>query len=872
MDAERWRRVQGVFEQAAVLPVEEREAFLAAACEGDPDLRAEVESLLGSAGTAETFLSDMASRAGLFSVRGPPPPPPKVPDHRFGPYRATRLLGRGGMGAVFVAERSDDQFRMEVALKALAGAPLSADSRARFLSERQILAGLHHPNIAQLLDGGVSDDGTPYFVMELVEGRSIDRFSEEEGLPIRARLDLFLQVCAGVSHAHTNLVVHRDLKPSNILVTEDGTVKLLDFGIARMLQSDDALYLTATRAPHPMTVAYASPEQIRGEPPTTSCDVYGLGVLLYRLLTGRHPYDFPEGSGYVELSRVICETMPSAPSERLLRSGNGKTGGAGSTGVTGRRGPDPLPATDSVEDPDRIREEARALKGDLDWIVLKALEKDPARRYASVSEFAEDVRRYLEGWPVLARPVTLSYRARRFVGRHRGPVAASALVAALVLALGALGVRYVVDTRAQSRALAEEAQATQAVSDFLVGLFALANPRSGGADTLTARALLERGRGRAGDELAAVPAIQARVFGTLAQVYWGLGYGLEADSLAWAAVDLRRENLGPTHPETLDAALYLAHLRRDQANPQSLALAESEYREILALIGDEPDWRRQRIKAEEGLGRTLILLDRAEEAVPHLRAALDIGAETLEPSDIVLMDIKQTQAALFRQLSMPDSAEALYLSLIEGYEAMGADGERQLGTVFNNLGYLMRVQNRLDEAESWYRLSLDGFGHTRGPVETSTLYSNLAMVLLTQERAEEMEAVMLAGLEHAQSHWPPDHWRVGRAYNMLGQGLLEVGDAGRAEGYLLKGFQIYEAGLGPEHSWTARARGNLGTVYHRLGRRDEALAYLEKSYADLLAQEQLRGLPARRIVDELAELYREMGRPDLAEQLVQVQD
>jgi serine/threonine-protein kinase len=871
MDAERWRRIQDVFEEAAVLPREARDAFLSVACEGDPELRAEVVSLLSSAETADTFLSDIASRAGLGAVHGPPSSSVEVPKHAFGPYRATRLLGRGGMGAVFVAERSDDQFKMEVALKALAGAPLRAESRARFLSERQILAGLHHPNIAQLLDGGVSDDGTPFFVMELVEGRSIDAFCEERGLSVEDRLELFLQVCAGVGHAHTNLVVHRDLKPSNILVTDDGTVKLLDFGIARMLQSEDALYLTATQAPHPMTVAYASPEQIRGEPPSTSCDVYGLGVLLYRLLTGRHPYDFPEGSGYVELSRVICEAVPTTPSQRILRDLDGRGEGRGATGVNGGPGDGSSPPADPEPNPDldRRRERGRALKGDLDWIVLKALEKEPGRRYASVAEFAEDIRRHLSGWPVQARPVTFSYRTRRFMGRHRGPVAASAVVAILVLALGVLGVRYVVDTRAQSRALAEEARATQAVSDFLVGLFAVADPRQGGADTLTARALLERGRGRAGEELAEIPGIQARVFGTLAQVYWGLGYSLEADSLAWAQLDLRRQQLGPDHPETLDAALYLAHLRREQGNRESLPLAESIYREVLAQVDGNEDGLQQRIDAEEGLGRTLILLEREEEAVAHLRTALEIGTEILEPNDLNLLGIKGAQAALFRQLEMPDSAELLYRSLIEGYEALGEEGERDVGVVLNNLGYLMRVQDRMDEAEAWYRLSLDGYEHTRAPAETMLLHSNLALVLQEQGNVDEMEDVLRKAVDYAESHWPPEHWRVGAAHNALGQGLLMAGRPERAEGHVSKALEIYEAALGPEHSWTARARGHMGITYRRLGRNEEALVYLEQSYADLLAQDALRSPPSRRIVDELSALYRDMGRPDLAEQLVQ---
>jgi tetratricopeptide (TPR) repeat protein len=739
-------------------------------------------------------------------------------------------------------------------LKALAGAPLSAESRARFLSERQILANLHHPNIAQLLDGGLSDEGTPYFVMELVEGSSIDEFSDSNGLSVPERLELFLQVCAGVSHAHQNLVVHRDLKPSNILVTEDGTVKLLDFGIARMLQPEDGLYLTATQAPHPMTVAYASPEQIRGEPPNTSCDVYGLGVLLYRLLTGRHPYDFPEGSGYVELSRVICETIPTAPSERLGSTGNG---------VRRRRDPGSGSNPDSTADPERNRELIRSLKGDLDWIVLKALEKEPDRRYGSVAEFADDVRRYLSGWPVTARPVTLSYRARRFVGRHRGPVATAALVAVLVMALGVLGVRYVVDTRAQSRALAEETQATQAVSDFLVGLFTLTDPSAGGGDTLTAR-----GRARTGQELGDVPIVHARVLGTLARVYRGLGFAWEADSLALAAVELNRDHLGPTHPETLNGALYLGQLGWESYNDVGMGRAEVMYREILDLIRDSTHLAEFAARAEVGLGQTLIRMGRAEEALPHVQRGLALASETFASDDPDFLVMQNARAALYRQLEMPDSAELVYRELLAAHEARGPEGRSLIGVVLNNLGYLMRVRGRLEEAEAFYLRSLREFEEGRAPAETVILYNNLTGVLEMRGKADEMEAILQESLEFSEANWPPGHWRIGAAESGFGQRLVAVGRPEEGEPHLRRGLEIYEAALGPEHSWTARTRGNLGIALARLDRHEEARSQLEKGYWDLFESGSMRQ-SIERFAEELTTLYREMGRPDLAEALAQ---
>jgi len=395
VESRRWQRVKEVFAAAVERPAAERDAYLDRACDGDPELRREVASLLDFHREPDP---EPGSGAATTATE------PEAGD-RIGPYRLLGVIGSGGMGTVYLAERADDAFRKRVAVKVVrhglgVGGPGAAEELARFRTERQILAALEHPNIARLLDGGTTGDGLPYLVMEHVEGEPIDRYCERRGLGLRARLELFRTVCAAVHSAHRSLVVHRDLKPSNILVTASGEPKLLDFGIAKLLDPAPAISTVALTTPSErvMTPDYASPEQVQGEPITTATDVYLLGVLLYELLTGRRPF---RASGALpwELQRAICEQEPEPPSA-----------------VTGDR----------------------RLRGDLDNVVAMAMRKDPERRYASARELGEDVRRHLEGLPVAARPDTLLYRAGKLVRRHRVATAAAAAVLA-ALAVGMVG-------------------------------------------------------------------------------------------------------------------------------------------------------------------------------------------------------------------------------------------------------------------------------------------------------------------------------------------------------------------------------------------------------------------------------------------------
>ncbi len=419
MTAEQWQKVKELFQSALERAPEERQAFLVDACKGNDRLVREVVSLLKFDARADGFIEAPATAVvpELFTPR-----PSKFVGSRIGPYLIIREIGQGGMGAVCLAERADEQYEQRVAIKLVKPGLDSAFIINRFLSERQILANLDHPNIANLLDGGTTEDGSPYLVMEFIDGLPIDQYCDVHRLPIKDRLKLFTTVCAAVAHAHRNLIIHRDLKPSNVLVTDQGTPKLLDFGIAKILVPDTSALPTEFTAANVrlMTPDYASPEQVRGDTITTSSDIYSLGVLLYKLLTGHHPYRVKKNLAK-EIERVVCEQEPERPSTMVSR-----TEDASSTNGASRLTVTPVSvSSDRDTEPGKLR---RLLGGDLDNIVLMAMRKEPQRRYLSVEQFSEDVRRHLEGLPVIARKDTLVYRTEKFVRRHKVGVAAAAMV------------------------------------------------------------------------------------------------------------------------------------------------------------------------------------------------------------------------------------------------------------------------------------------------------------------------------------------------------------------------------------------------------------------------------------------------------------
>jgi serine/threonine protein kinase len=411
MTREQWQNVRRILEEALQIGQEQRARYLEAACNGDAELRAEVESLLAANEQASgDFLTGKAIDYVADASGSPASPIGSLEGHRIGPYQVLEEIGHGGMGTVYRAVRADDQYRKQVAIKVVRGGLGDGFATVRFRAERQILANLDHANIARLLDGGATEDGRPYVVMEYIQGRPIDEYADAHKLSVRARLKLFRTVCAAVAYAHQRLVIHRDIKPGNILVTEEGDPKLLDFGIAKILDEEqhaDGSEPTVTMV-RLMTPDYASPEQVRGAPVTTATDVYSLGVALYGLLTGRRPYRVT-GKTPHDIVQAVLETEPEKPSTAV-----GRLEEKSAEAVSGVR----------EGSPEKLR---RRLRGDLDNIVLKALRKEPERRYASVEQFSEDIRRHLDGLPVSARPDTLAYRSSKFVRRHRVAVIAAVL-------------------------------------------------------------------------------------------------------------------------------------------------------------------------------------------------------------------------------------------------------------------------------------------------------------------------------------------------------------------------------------------------------------------------------------------------------------
>lgn len=536
MSSEAWRRTQELFLAALELNPEDRACFLDQACGGDPSLRAAVERLLRSderagsfledailtgaialsdAGLSDAALSDAAlSDPAIFDAALSDPAlsdaalsDPALFDgdgasmigRRIGTYKIHALIGQGGMSTVYLAVRADDQFQKRVALKLVKRGMDTDEIVRRFRTERQILAGLDHPNIALLLDGGTSEDGLPYFAMEYVEGARIDEYCDDHRLDIDQRLKLFCTVCSAVHYAHQNLVVHRDIKPANIVVTEDGVPKLLDFGIAKLLNPDLSAQTVQYTAMGQglLTPEFASPEQIRGRTITTASDVYSLGVLLYLLLTGRLPYSL-EGRHPRAIERAVCETEPVKPSLTVNRVDEV----VASDGTRFQLTPESVSRVRN-EQPERLR---RRLAGDLDNIVLMALRKDPQRRYASAQQFAEDIRRHRHGRTVTARKDTVRYRTGKFIRRNKAGTTLLAVILAFAVAMTVLAVRLKTerDYAAGERDKAEE------VSAMLVRIFQIADPSNAKrGETITAREILDQSASRIEREFADQPETRA---------------------------------------------------------------------------------------------------------------------------------------------------------------------------------------------------------------------------------------------------------------------------------------------------------------------------------------------------------------------------
>lgn len=595
MSPERWKRLQELFERALATHPAQRRLLLEDECGSDPALCEQVLALVAASEEGNTAaFEERVEKAIDGSLHPAQLRPGQIVDR----YRIVELIGRGGMGAVYLAERADQQFQQRAALKVVERG-LAGQHAQRFRAERQILALLEHPNIARLLDGGQTHDGTPYLVMEYVDGQRIDVYCREHTLDVEARVRLMQQVCAAVQYAHQSLVVHRDIKPSNILVTTDGTPKLLDFGIAKLLDAPtpEGTVPVTRLLDRVLTPEHASPEQLRGEAVRTVSDVYGLGVLLYELLAEAHPYEL-RGLTLPQIQHAVCETQPPPPSVVLARASA-----------------------------PHLRARTADVRGDLDTIVLKAMHPEPGRRYPSALALAEDLQNFLEGRPIEARPDTFFYRAGKFIRRNALATGAAAVSLVAIISL----VAFYTQRLATERDVAErERQRATHVAEFMIDVFRRANPNVSGGDEVTVRAALDAAASRIETDLAGLPQIRVTLMRHMGQSYSGIGSWTEAKDLLERTVAAARENLGDDDVELIRALEALGHVEYNMSRNDEAASHFAEAEAIRVATGLDRNAGAARL--QHSIASVLRAQQKYTEALEVHRKAESL-ARALNPQD-----------------------------------------------------------------------------------------------------------------------------------------------------------------------------------------------------------------------------------------------
>ncbi|WP_263354692.1 serine/threonine-protein kinase [Acidicapsa acidisoli] len=746
LTAQDWLRLQEIFDRAVDLPADSRGLYLDEVCADAPDLRLRVVSLLSSF-DGDTQVGELIGSAASATLHSSLP----AIGGRLGPYKITGVLGQGGMGVVYRAVRDDDEYQKEVAIKVAAVGVFTGDLHQRFLHERQILANLDHPSIARLLDGGTTPEGMPFVVMEFVEGKPIDEYCSVAKLDRRARIELIIQVARAVDYAHRHLVVHRDLKPDNIHVTQGGEPKLLDFGIAKALDPETSgLYGVKTvDAMRLMTPDYASPEQVRGEAITTATDVYQLGVLLYLLLTGKRPFEAAI-CNMGELERAICETLPAKPN----------------------------------------------LDADLDRVLLQALEKEPSRRYSSAESLAEDLERYLGGFPVRARAGTFAYRSRKFVGRHKIAVAAASVVLLLILGFS-VGIALLAQRLDRERMQMEtQLHRSERVSQLLEDVFGGADPNTAQGRNPTARELLDHGTEEVGKTLDSEPEVQASLYSTLGHIYDNLGVIDRALDLMQRSLALRRKQYGENSLETAKGLNDVADLLNDKGEFKQ---AETMAREALII-------------RESLLGKSSI---EVAETMNYLGIAVTGQGKNAEAEE------------LYRE------AAAIAEPLVDQHNA-------ELETMpLHNLSIMLMERGDYPAAEASARHLVALARKNMGEIspDTAMYLSVLGTILQSSGHYEEARKLFSEALDVEHRTLDPRNMTIGNTEIELGNELRDEGHFSDAEHLYLDAVQIESVALGPQSPPVAHAKYELARLYQMQG----DLTKAEPLLRDSLAIDLLRG-------------------------------
>jgi serine/threonine protein kinase/tetratricopeptide (TPR) repeat protein len=796
--------IEEILRLAGPMSPAEQADFLRKTCGARTSLRAVASEALRKRSSAAWWENDIETPEPAFSAANV-----DTYEH-IGPYRVLRTLGEGGMGKVVLAERADAQFAQQVAIKLVRRGLASRQILSRLKLERQILATLNHPNIAKLLDGGSTAEGTPYIVMEYIEGTPIDLYCNENKLSVTERLKLFQRVCGAVHYAHQNLIVHRDLKPSNILIDAQGSPKLLDFGIAKILD-DRAMghTLAVTHADvRVLTPDHASPEQVRGEPITTASDTYVLGVLLYELLTGHKPYTL-ESYKLSAIEAAICYDEPMSLDSVFDTHGS----------------------TAASELLERVCEERatsaarlhRQLSGDLNNVVMTALRKEPERRYPSVEQFAADIGRFLTNNPVTARADTVGYRTAKFVQRHTLGVVSSSLA---VLAL----IAFAISTAIQAERISRERAKAQDVARFMTGLFEGADPNLVRGQELTVRELLDQGATRLITELDRAPEVRASLLDTLGNVYWNIGANDRAVQTSMAAFQLRKQ-LNDSGAELFRSSYYLARAlveNRDLEQgetylQQSLAAAKAIHGESSAEVG----------QVLGRFGRLRQLQQRFKEAASYYSTSIRMLEADPKTDLLELSNITNDYANLLSYLGNNTDAESLLRKTLTLREAhFGAD-HPATAIAMNNLGVALEQQGKLAESQRYLSKSLALHRKLYGEQNNNYIAALRAYGRLLRHMGKlaEAESSFRDALARQQTLSGADHELVGYTRANLANVLLDERKFADAEQEARETLRIYAQHYGNDHLYVAAAQRVLGLALVSQSELDEAEPLLRSAIA-----------------------------------------
>ena len=831
-------QLEALFAQATSLAGEERSDFLERIAHANPPLGEELRSLVDADEQAQDFLLP------------PSPPTTLLPDSEeirdIGPYRLLSKIGEGGNSKVYLGMRIDAQFRRRVAVKIM-GLAAGAEQVRRFHAEQQILAGLEHPNIAHLYDGGSTDQGLPFFVMEYVEGEAIDLYCDHQRLSLEERIDLVREVCRGVQHAHQNLVVHRDLKPSNILVTPNGVPKLLDFGIAKSLNPEITNLGSPPTAPwdRMLTPQYASPEQICGLPTTTASDVYSLGVVLFELLTGLLPHRF-HGMTASEMERTLAEAEPLAPSQAVRLELASHPDKQRSHAQARRLGAEGL---------------AKRLDGDLDKIVLKSLRHDPQHRYGTVVQLADDLERYRQGKPVEARSPSLGYLARRFLSRHRRAVAVGALAVLLLLA-SAIGFATLAwKLRRERDRVAEERDRAQLYANLLEGVFEVSAPEQARGAQLTAREILDR----AAERIRWLPSNQvsakADLMATLGDIYRRLGLHEEAENLLLSAQELQR-----THPTAPGLPIILRNLGRLDFDRGDYAAGKARLQQVVAQ--SQARYGNDHLSVAEALFDLANGLQQSGDY--DLAEATAAEAWQIQQRLGASMSDQLASRMLLANLLMArgkvQEAIALQEDILDANRRLFGDDHFKVAAAMNDLAAALVSVGRFDEAETHYLEALKIRQRILEPSHPEIVQSlsNLTSLETYRDQPIQAAAYVSQALALAKESMGEDHPNLSFLHLGLASARLKLNDPGAAEAHARRSYELRRDAFGPHHTLTLRARLLLGKVTLGLGCLAEAEEHLltVRDHLDPRSQNWLRDHEV--LATALMELYRAKGDLELA--------